>query len=199
VDDDWQLRGSRMVSVTPVIARFRDGSASAFADLFALFYVRQVRQAEAALAGSLSLSEGEDIALDAFHCLWREGTTGKFPGSLDNTQSLLAILHLLTTQQARRAKRYDRQGKRDVRKTVALSDDLKCVEVFDAFGQNPARLIELLPPAITPRQRSILLLYADGKSTTDIATQLRCGKRTIDRELAAIRATLREQRNADQG
>ncbi len=181
-----------MGPVTPIISRFRRGSKSAFADLFTLFYSRQVRQAESELGGVRSLCEGEDIALSAFQSLWREVTSGKFPGKLDDTKSFLAFLHLLTTQKARRAKRYDRQRKRDVRKTVDLLDHAE-PEQTDSYLFSLTNHAQDLPAAISTRQRLILQLLSEGWQRDEIAKNLGCGLRTVDRELASIRATIRDR------
>jgi DNA-directed RNA polymerase specialized sigma24 family protein len=182
-----------MTLITPLIARFRSGSRSAFGQLFTLFYPRQVQQAGAALRwGRPGRDDPEDVALSAFHALWREVAEGRFPDGLDDTAGLLGVLRLLTDQKIDRARRYDLQLKRDRRRTVRLPDrpdDLgpapQAAPVLDPVGD--------LPPAVTPQQRAIVALIAEGWLRDEIAARLGCSVRTVHRELAAVRAALRDR------
>lgn len=179
-----------MPAVTPKIARFRAGSVSAFADLFALFFTRQVRQAERALGRHRSgLCDAEDVALSAFCSLWQEGTAGKFSGRLEDTNGLLGVLQLLTTQKAARARRYDTTQKRDVRRTIPhpAQPDLEALARVPNGETNPLRD---LPSVLTARQRMIIQLLVEGWLRGEIAVRLGYVQRTIEREIDAIRFAL---------
>jgi DNA-directed RNA polymerase specialized sigma24 family protein len=182
-----------MHALTPKITRFRAGSESAFAELFALFYPRQVRQAEALLGHRRTgLCDGEDIALSAFRSFWREGIAGHFPGGLEDTSGLLAVLRLLTTQKALKARQFNRRKKRDLRRTVRAADQLAAIG-SDPSGETGLNPVDDLPTTLSPRQRTIARMAGEGWERAEIADRLGCSIRTVDRELADIRRVIRDQ------
>src|SRR5262249_32661449 len=120
---DTYPRSRPMGPITSHIGRLKDGSRSAFGVLFGRFLSGVRRDAERLLArGRAGLDRPEDVAQGVFFALGREVTSRRrrlFEGLRDGA-SLEAALSLLTRQQVRRARRYDRQAMRGAGQTVPL-------------------------------------------------------------------------------
>ncbi|MBY0458175.1 MAG: LuxR C-terminal-related transcriptional regulator [Gemmataceae bacterium] len=184
-----------MTAVTPLLARFRAGSESAFAQLFANFYPSHVAHAGTAVAGCGYLVDGEDVAQSAFLRLWHEGTRGKFPDGLNDTAGFLAVLGILIDQKARKVRRFERQARRDVRRTVRA--EAEAAEFFVARGEPGPDPAADLPSSLTPRQRDVARMLGEGWLVTEIAARLGCSVRTVARERREVLAVLRDAHHGE--
>jgi RNA polymerase sigma factor (sigma-70 family) len=185
-----------MGSVTLLIGRVKQGSSSAFADLMGRFLPHQARQARRRLRGVRGgVQDAEDVAARTFWEFWQVITEERpLAATLSNTASLLRILATLTRQQVGRAHRDATRQCRDARRTVHpldLADGLGETALHEqgidpwpsflaALGSKEAveALILLLPQE---RQRVLIRLRLEERSPTEIARQLQCSVRTVER------------------
>lgn len=186
-----------MADVTSLIVRFKGGSRSAYHTLFQTYFPGQVAAARRRLPAG-GLADPEDIALSAFHSLWREVADGRRIGDrLNGRESLLRTLALLTSQKIRRARRHDRREKRDTRRTVhgtdivTLADPALPPDWRACFLETWASLTE----ALTPLHCTIVELKLAGHTNADIATRVGRSERTIERQLSEIRTLWEERRD----
>lgn len=184
-----------MPDVTRLIARFKEGSHSAYHTLFQSYFPGQVAAARRRLPAG-GLADAEDVALSVFHSLWREVADGRqLSDRLTGRESLLRTLALLTGQKIRRARRHDRREKRDGRRTVhgadlvALADAGAPPDWRTCFRETWADLTE----GLTALQCAIVELKLAGHTNADIAIRVGRSERTIERQLSEIR-TLWEER-----
>jgi DNA-directed RNA polymerase specialized sigma24 family protein len=187
-----------MASVTLLIDRFKQGSSSAFGDLFGRFLrypMRLVRRPGRTTAHQ----DGEDIAQCVFWELYRAVREQRpLVEGLSDTTSLLVTLGTLTRQQLRRRWRDNTRQCRDVRRTVSASDLppgggdplegllhprvvrwLRDVDSRETIEQ----LLALLPQ---PRHRTVVLLLLHGDSVPEVARALGRSVRAVQRYLVEI-------------
>ncbi len=202
-----------MASATFLIGRFKEGHSSAFDDLLGLYYAYPVDLARRRLSRGRPMPEdGEDIAQLVFWELYRSVRQGRPLGDgLSDTASLLKTLALLTRQHVRREWRHHTRHCRDVRKSrlatdlVARTGDtdpldapathatafvwLRDIESQESIEQ----LLVLLPSA---KHRTLVQLVLQGYSGPEIARELGCSVRTVQRYLLEIQAIWQRHREA---
>jgi DNA-directed RNA polymerase specialized sigma24 family protein len=188
-----------MGSVSYLIARLKNGSASAFEGLMGRYYSRQVRQARRRLhSAPAGIQDAEDVAAVAFWKLWQGVIQRRAVGTfLSDTTSILKVLATLTRDQVNRAGRHALANCRDCRRTVALPDRNEAGPTIHELATNPwpgfvgaiesreevAGLTALLP---TDRHRTLVRRVIEGRGLHEIATELQCSVRTVQRLYAEI-------------
>jgi DNA-directed RNA polymerase specialized sigma24 family protein len=184
-----------MPRVTSLIVRFKAGSHSAYHTLFQTFFPGQVAAARRRL-GPGGLADAEDVALSAFHSLWREVADGRpLRDRLTGRDGLLRTLALLTGQKVRRARRHDRRQKRDARRTVCadsgtLADPAPPPDWRACFRETWAELTA----GLTPLQLAAVELKLAGHTNADIAARVGRSERTVERQLSEVRSLWEERR-----
>jgi RNA polymerase sigma factor (sigma-70 family) len=192
-----------MASVTFLIGQFKEGHSSVFGNLHQRFFPNLVKIARRGLArGSPIPLDGEDIAQRVFLELYRTVRQRRRMGEcLCDTASLRTTLATLTHQQVRRQQRDHTRQCRDVRKT-RLATDLSGREdtdplnrVFDRATlrwlrdmESQETLEQLLAPLPSAKHRTVVQLLAQEYSVTEIARELDCSVRTVQRYLVEIRS-----------
>jgi RNA polymerase sigma-70 factor, ECF subfamily len=189
-------------SVSRLLDRVQEGSDSAFADLVTRFLPRATRHARRRLGDVGRAVDPEDVALSAFHSLWRcarkEPRTG-----LSDRHDLLRLLATITLHKVRRARRDHTRQRRDVRRTVRDGDAPPGgASLLDAApGREPPpewepafrdTLASWLA-ALRPSQQEVVRLRLDGYEDKEIAGQLGCSLRTVERQLSEVRSAWRER------
>jgi RNA polymerase sigma factor (sigma-70 family) len=187
----------------PDLRGLKDGDPEAIERLWEDYFQRLV-----GLARTLLPKEGrraadeEDVALSAFHSLCKGAAAGRFP-ELDGRDDLWRLLVVITLRKARRAFRRAQSQKRG-------SGHVKGESVFmSAAGQDgPTGLQEMLGQEPTPdfaaeiaeecerlldklgdkQLRAIAIMKMDGYTVAEIAQELSCGHRSVERGLQLIRA-----------
>jgi DNA-directed RNA polymerase specialized sigma24 family protein len=152
--------------------------------------------------GSRRASDEEDIALSAFHSLCKGAAAGQFP-KLDDHDDLWRLLVMITLRKARRALRRGRAQKRGGGRVKGES-----VFMTDNRSETPSGMQEILSEGPTPafaaeiaeqcekllerlgdkQLRSIAVMKMDGFTVAEIAEELSCGHRSVERGLQLIRA-----------
>ena len=181
----------------------KSGDPEAIERLWGDYFQRLVGLARKLLPQSARRdSDEEDVALSAFQSLCKGAAAGRFP-KLDDRDDLWRLLVVITLRKARRALRRGQSQKRG-------GGQVKGDSPYSPAGRHDAssRLEEILSEGPTPafaaevaeqcehlldrlgddQLRSIALLKMDGYTVGEIAQQLSCSMRAVERGLQSIRA-----------
>jgi DNA-directed RNA polymerase specialized sigma24 family protein len=187
----------------PDLRGLKDGDPQAIERLWDDYFQRLVGLARTFLPkGGRRAADEEDVALSAFHSLCKGAAAGQFP-ELGGRDDLWRLLVVITLRKARRALRRAQSQKRG-------GGHVKGESVFiSAKGQEaPSGLQEMLGQGPTPafaaevaeecerlldklgdhQLRSIAIMKMDGYTVAEIAQELSCGHRSVERGLQLIRA-----------
>lgn len=177
------------------------GDEAAVEQLWRQYYEKLVRFARRKLAeGQRRAADEEDVALSAFHSFCRGAAAGRFP-HLEDRHDLWKLLVTITARKASHQVRRDMQQKRgsgNVRgeSVFAAAGGRKEVGMGNLLGTEPTpefaamaaeecrRLLEALPDEET---RQIALWKLEGYTNEEIAGNLKCAERTVERKLQKIR------------
>jgi DNA-directed RNA polymerase specialized sigma24 family protein len=190
-------------SVTHWIDRLKEGDPDAAQKLWERYFRRLVGLARKKLrAAPRRAADEEDVALSAFDSFCRGAEQDRFP-QLHDRLDLWQLLVVLTARKAIDLAQHERRQKRGGGATldeaalpypVDSSAQGAALEQFAAPEPTPAfaaqvaeecqRLLERLD---SPDLRRVALLKVEGYSNEEIAAQLDCGLRTVERRLGLIR------------
>jgi DNA-directed RNA polymerase specialized sigma24 family protein len=190
-------------SVTQWIDRLKAGEPDAAQKLWERYFRRLVGLTRKKLrAAPRRAADEEDVALSAFDSFCRGAEQGRFP-RLHDRLDLWQVLVVLTARKAFDLAQHERRQKRGggaVLDEAALSgpadssaqeaalDQVEGPEPTPAFAAQMAeecqRLLALLGD---PVLRDIALWKMEGYANEEIAAQLGCGLRTVERRLGLIR------------
>ena len=180
-------------SVTVWLGQLRGGDPEAADRLWERYFRRLQGLARVKLPAALqNNAHAEDVALDAFASLWRGTQKGQFP-ELAGRDHLWRLLVVIT---ARKAYRLARTEARE-HASQALSWELEQVlasEPEPGFEVQAAeecqRLMALLGD---PQLEAVAQWRLEGLTVPEIAAQLGCSPRTVDRKLALIQTLWSEE------
>ena len=190
-------------SITQWIDRLKAGDANAAQKLWERYFRRLVGLARKKLRDApRRAADEEDVALSAFDSFCRGAEQDRFP-QLHDRLDLWQLLVLLTARKAFDQAKHERRQKRGggaVLDEAALPrpghssaqaaalNQIESPEPTPAFAAQVAeecgRLLERLD---NPELRDVALLKVEGYSNQEIAAQLGCGLRTVERRLRLIR------------
>ena len=190
-------------SVTQWIDRLKAGDPDAAQKLWERYFRRLVGLAKKKLrAAPRRAADEEDVALSAFDSFCRGAEQDRFP-QLHDRLDLWQLLVLLTARKAFDLAQHERRQKRGgggVLDEAALPvparssargpalDQIEGPEPTPAFAAQVAeeygRLLERLD---SPELRSVAMHKVEGYGNEEIAAQLGCGLRTVERRLRLIR------------
>jgi DNA-directed RNA polymerase specialized sigma24 family protein len=196
-------REASVTSVTQWIGRLKAGDPDAAQKLWERYFRRLVGLARKKLrAAPRRAADEEDVALSAFDSFCRGAEKDRFP-RLQDRWDLWQLLVLLTARKAFDLAQHERRQKRGggaVLDEAALPcptsssghktalEQIECPEPTPAFAAQVAeecrRLLERLD---SPELRSVAMLKVEGYGNEEIAAQLGCGLRTVERRLRLIR------------
>jgi DNA-directed RNA polymerase specialized sigma24 family protein len=171
-------------------------------ELWNLYFPKLVRVAQARLNGfSSPAADAEDAALSAFNSFFQGYKAGDFPEVKDRTElwQLLATITVRKVNDYRKRHYAAKRGHGHVQHESALTgDDSECNAFLDQLvttGNTPEflaimsetcqellRCLEGEPILVT-----IAVKKLEGFSNSEIASQLTCSERSIERKLARIR------------
>jgi DNA-directed RNA polymerase specialized sigma24 family protein len=206
------MRMRHEASVTDWIDRLKAGEPDAAQKLWERYFRRLVGLARKKLrAAPRRAADEEDVALSAFDSFCRGAEQDRFP-QLHDRLDLWQLLVLLTARKAIDLAQHERRQKRGggaVLDEAALScradasSQEVALEQFEGREPTPSfaaqmaeecrRLLERLG---SPELRSVALLKAEGYSNEEIAAQLGCGLRTVERRLHLIRSIWEQKAGA---
>jgi RNA polymerase sigma factor (sigma-70 family) len=182
-------------SVTTWIGMLRAGDATAAQPLWEHYFDRLVVFARGQLRGAARrAADEEDVALSAFHSFCQ--TAARFP-RLNDRNDLWQILIMLTARKASHERRRQQAQKRGGGNN-SPGGDQELDEIIGAeptpefaamIGEEFETLLNRLPDK---GLRQIARLRLEDYSNAEIAAQLQCSERTVERRLALIRAVWEE-------
>lgn len=177
-------------SVTHWIRLFQAGDHEAAQPLWERYFSRLTALAHKKLRGRvLAVADAEDVALSAFDSLCKGLRRGRFP-RLEDRDNLWKLLVVITARKAAHLIRDQHAPKRGGR----VGWD--AISLDEIVGQEPTpdfavqvseqceRLLALLPHNDLRRVAGLKL---EGFTNEEIAQQISCARRTVDRKLRLIR------------
>ena len=192
----------RTGSVTHWIHEVKAGNRQATHELWRRYFDRLVRLARQKMRGGRQEAvDGEDVALSAFDSFCRAAENGRFPDLADR-DSLWRLIVQITVRkvvtQRRRETRQRRGGGRELSEATlrgpACDDDPQLLasiagneptpEFVAMMAEEVDRLLQLLEDA---QLKQLAIGKMEGFSNADMAQQLGCSLRTIERRLRLIR------------
>ena len=182
-------------SVTTWIGELRQGNTAAAQQLWERYYARLLDFARGKLrATPRRAADEEDVALSAFHSFCQ--TAARFP-RLNNRDDLWQILIMLTARKAAHERRRQQAQKRGGDKNSPGGeqelDGIIGTEPTPEFAAMIAEEFEVLLNRLPDEGlRQLARLRLEDYSNAEIAAQLQCSERTVERRLAVIRAVWEE-------
>jgi len=173
-------------SITRLIRAVQNGSDTAIRPLLAAYFDRLVQLARKRLQNMPGLcGYDEDLALRSFHSVYERLRDPARPLELAGRDDLWRLLATRTISRAidliRRHHPEEVTREQDFTKLLTREPTpLEAAEVADECR----RLLESLPE---PELRLIALLKVEGYTNEEIASQLDCVPRTIERKMSRIR------------
>ncbi len=178
---------SAEASVTEWIAALKKGEAEAAERLWHRYFERLVQLARKKLGSApRRVADEEDVAVVVFRNLWQGAEAGCFP-ELRNRENLWPLLVVLTSRRVIDLLRYHkRRGDCDASQDLdqVIAED-PTPEFAVMMSENVSRLFGLLDPV----QRQLAQSKLEGLENSQIARQLGCSQRTVERKLRIIRRT----------
>jgi RNA polymerase sigma factor (sigma-70 family) len=182
-------------SVTMLYQQLSAGDAAAASQLWRRYFPRIAGVARGAISGRAQrVADADDAAQSAFIAFWQQAQRGDFDADLDR-EGLWSLLATITVRKARRAARREQAQKRGGGKVLGEAE-------LPAGVEGPMRLDQLLSQistqefdliteelllALNPELREIAVLRLLGHSNKEIAEQLGCTQRKIQRKLELLR------------
>jgi DNA-directed RNA polymerase specialized sigma24 family protein len=187
-------------SVTQWIGQLKSGEQAAVQRLWEAYFRRLVGLARDRLRGARRrTADEEDVALSAFDGFCRGVERGRFP-RLDDRKDLWRLLACITVRKAfdlARHQRSQKQGGGQVRGESAFDGPDGEPGIEQVLGREPSpEFAALLEDAYRSRLarlpdetfRSVAQWKLEGYTNAEIATQLDCDSRTVERKLSIIRS-----------
>lgn len=183
-------------SITRMIRSVQEGRTSAVGSLLDVYFERLVHLARKRLQGLPGMaSYDEDVALRSFQSLCRRVRDPDRPINLESRDDLW---RLLATRTVSRAIDLIRRHKAEV---VAGAEDVERLLAHDPTPEKAAEVADecrrLLDVLDEPALRQIALLKVEGYTNEEIAQQLDCVPRTIERKVSRIRALWKNEWKGD--
>jgi DNA-directed RNA polymerase specialized sigma24 family protein len=187
--------------ITYWIQQLQDGQSAAAQRLWELYFQRMVELARRKLDGvPRAVADEEDVALSAFKSFCLGAKAGRFTQLVDRTNLwplLMAITANKSVDQIRNENRQKRRppenapGVKGAAQPKAISpSELLSREPTPEFmvelADNLHRLLGRLDETGDVDLRRIALLKMDGLQTREIAAEIGCATRTIERKLQLI-------------
>ncbi len=185
------------------IVRLQQGDDRAAGVIWQEYFDKIVRLARRRLGGMPRRAvDEEDVALSAMNSLFRGAEAGRFP-RLEDRDDLWKLLVTITARKAMKQQRRHFASKRGgglvqgesvLRPSSPQEDRLGGID--QVLGREPTpELAEMLSEACQQMLnglddellKQIANLKLEGYSTAEIAQQLRCSKRTVERKLERVR------------
>lgn len=188
-------------SVSMFFTQLRAGDRTAAEPLWQRFFPRLLGLARRTLVGRVQrVADAEDAVQSAFVSFWQRAVAGSYGDCLDR-DDLWGLLGVITVRKAMRQVRRERMEKRGGGRVVtegALThadgtplglDDFAGQVSADDFDLNCAELLDELDE----ESRMIAVLRLLGYRNREIADQLDCTERKIERKLSLIRTVWEDE------
>ncbi len=194
-------------SISLWIDEVKRGNPQAVEAIWDRYFPELVRLAREKLAGlPRPMADAEDVALSALDSFCRAAQRGSFPDLADR-YGLWRLLFQLTVHKAVDVARHERRQRRggaqlrhEAGEAGLTSSENALAQVADTDAQAPEvaammaeecrRLLECLAPDL----QKLALARMEGYANEEIAAQLDCSVRTVERRLYVIRRKWEQER-----
>lgn len=184
-------------SITVWLDSLKRGDDDAARELWNRYFQRLVGLARSKLGGSATrMADEEDAALNAFDSFCRGAEQGRFQ-QLRDRDDLWQLLVVITVRKALDQRNYERRQKRGGGRTGSEGTaDLTLQQWDDVLGEEPSpelaamvaeEFSRLLTMLRDDELQSIALLKMEGYTNHEVAEQLGCARRTVQRRLELIK------------
>lgn len=184
-------------TITGWLERLKAGDSGAAALIWERYFSELVRLARRRLdPAARRAADEEDVALSALDSFYRGVARGRFPDLADR-ENLWRILVVITARKASDLRLHERRQKRgggQVPATDGPGSDELVLDALLSEAPSPELLAEMMQACEqlferldAPLLREIALARMEGLTTEEIAEQLGCVPRTVERKLALIR------------
>lgn len=198
-------------TVTQWIDQLKTGDAEAAQRLWESYFLEMVEVARRKLQGApRAAADEEDVALSAFKSFCLGAEKGRFSQVTDR-ENLWPLLVAITSHKSidliRRENRKKRGGSGTAesasgRKKQSIPIDFEAIiqsqpspEFTVQLAEELDRLLVLLDKTGDSTLRQVALAKMEGETTTEIAEQLGCARRTVERKLQLITRLWQEDYN----
>ena len=190
-------------NVTHWIELVKEGDSIAAHQLWGHYFERLVRAVRQKLQGqNRAVSDEEDIVASVFESFYQAAEIGRFP-DLSDRDELWRLLLKMSARKIIDKRRHDQRQRRGAGARVySLNDGQEQQAVFEVVGDEPtpemvammAESVEQLFSQLSVGQlREIAVAKLEGQSNAEIAGQLQCSERTIERRLHLIREKCKQE------
>lgn len=195
-------------SITHWIGEVKEGNHEAAQNLWERYFSKMVRVARSQLSTSnRRVVDEEDVALSVFDKFCRAAESGRFP-NLSDRDSFWRLLVKMTARKVVDQQRHQtrqRRGGGRVRGGSVFSGRERHDEQqvwAEVIGDSPSpefvammseQVERLLGHLEDPQLQQLLLGKMEGYSNKEIAKQMNCSERTIERRIKLIRAKCTEE------
>jgi RNA polymerase sigma factor (sigma-70 family) len=181
-------------SISEWIESLRHGEPASARRLWERYYDHLVHLARDHLRGlpRRAAADEEDVALSAFAAFCEGLTHGRFP-DLHDRHGLWGLLLTLTERRAADLVRREQAARRAVGRLAegVQADDLPDEAPTPAFAAEVADEVEqrlkILDADVSGKLRQVAIWKMEGYTNAEIAQQLGCASRTVERKLSIIR------------
>ncbi|QDV18895.1 RNA polymerase sigma factor [Gimesia panareensis] len=198
-------------TVTQWIDQLKTGDADAAQRLWESYFLEMVEVARKKLQGApRAVADEEDVALSAFKSFCLGAQNGRFSQVTDR-ENLWPLLVAITSHKSVDLIRQENRKKRGGSGTSGTESERKRenkpVDFEEIIQHQPSpeftvqlaeeleRLLDLLDKTGDSTLRQVALAKMEGETTTEIAEQLNCARRTIERKLQLITRLWQEDCN----
>ena len=181
----------------------KDGDSVAAHRIWHHYFDRLVRSVRQNLRGqNRGMSDEEDIVVSVFDSFYRAAENGRFP-DLSDRDSLWRLLLTMSARKIVDKRRHDQRQRRGAGvKVHSLGQDRGSGPILQVIGDQPTPEMVLMMEESFERLishlgvgqlREIAVAKLEGRSNAEIAHQLACSERTIERRLRLIREKCQQE------
>jgi RNA polymerase sigma-70 factor (ECF subfamily) len=195
-------------SFVDLLARLRAGDEEAARKVFRRFSEQLVALARSRLEGPiLQKVDAEDVVQSAFGSFFTRQAEGQFD-DLADWDSLWGLLITITLRKCGHKIERFRAASRNVKREVSFQAQTEQANAgWEVMGQEPTpsqgamlrELIERLVGRLEKHERSIFQLSLQGHTSQEIAAQVGCSERSVQRVMKRVREHLERMREASSG
>ncbi len=181
-------------SVTTWLGQFKAGNPQAAQKLWERYFEKLVALARRKLgSGPRRAADEEDVALSAFNKFWFAVQQGRFP-KLEDRDDLWRLLVLITGQKVWDMQDRERAQKRPrMQATTAELERIIGREPTPEFAVQVAEEYAALLQRLPEQLAVVAARRTQGYTNAEVAAELGCTRRTIERRLGVIRSLLNER------
>lgn len=189
--------------ITHWIELVKEGDSIAAHQLWGHYFDRLVRAVRQKLQGqNRAVSDEEDIVASVFESFYQAAEIGRFP-DLSDRDELWRLLLKMSARKIIDKRRHDQRQRRGAGARVhSLNSGQDPQAVLEVVGNEPTpEMVAMMAETVEQffsqlalgQLRDIAVAKLEGASNAEIAQQLQCSERTIERRLHLIREKCKQE------